>query len=477
VSSGFVRRRQFLRTAGIGLIAAPGARTLAAILPGTSNLLKPDENSASASSCAGPTRGGTFSVRDFGAKGDGSTKETAALQQAIDRCWAMGGGEVLIPAGKYLTGALALRSNTTLRLEKDATLLGSPDLADYPVMQVRWEGKWIQGHVGLIYAVDAVNLTITGPGTIAGHESLGGRPNAQDPLRRPALIEPMNCRNLHFEGFTTSYHRMWSIHLTYCEQVRIRNLTIRSTGGNGDGIDVDSSSHVWIDGCDIATGDDCISLKSGRGSEANQLMRTTEDVHISNCTFADSIFACIGIGSETSGGIRGVTIDRCKFTHARSFAIYIKSRIGRGAFIDDITCTNLQASGMVGGFLRINGISSGLKDPCPVEGDAGIPALRNYRFSQIHVDDCPLLVDATRISETKPLVGFAFRNVTGTCAKGIYLANTRHAAIQDVRVTGVSGPLLNTDQVTGTGLRGAASFDVQRFQTEESERERHPAQH
>src|SRR3984885_2168160 len=97
----------------------------------------------------------TLNARDFGAKGDGSTKDTSALQQAIDRCSVLGGGEVLIPAGNYLTGALALRSNTLLRLAKDATILGSPDLADYPVSQVRWEGKWIHGHLGLIYALDA----------------------------------------------------------------------------------------------------------------------------------------------------------------------------------------------------------------------------------------------------------------------------------------------------------------------------------
>ena len=452
-----MRRREFLRSAGLGLAGFAAAPSFASAQVGSV------AGTASGANCAGPGPGASFNVRDFGATGDGTTKDTAAMQQAIDRCWALRAREVVVPAGKYLTGALALRSNTTLRLEKDATLLGSPDLADYPVMQVRWEGKWIQGHVGLIYAVDAENIAITGPGTIAGNEPLGGRPNAQDPLRRPALIEPMNCRNVGLEGFSTSYRRMWSVHLTYCEQVHIRNLTIRSTGGNGDGIDVDSSRHVWIDGCDISTGDDCISLKSGRGSEANALMRTTENVHITNCTFADSIFACIGIGSETSGGIRGVTIDHCNFTGARSFAIYIKTRIGRGAFIEDIACTNLRASGMKGGFLAINGVSSGLQDQCPVAGDAGIPLLRNYRFAHVHLEDCPMLVDAARIDATKPLDGFSLTDVTGTCAKGMYLANTRHAVIRGIEVTGVSGALLNIDNVTGSGLHGAAQFDAVEF--------------
>ena len=146
---------------------------------------------------------------------------------------------------------------------------------------------------------------------------------------------------------------MWSIHPTCCENVLCQDLTIRSTGGNGDGIDIDSCKHVRIDACDIATGDDCIAIKSGRGAEAYALLQTTEDVLITNCTFADSIFACIGIGSETSGGIRNVRIEHCKFTHAHTFAIYIKSRPGRGAFIEDIVANDLDASGVIGGFLRI----------------------------------------------------------------------------------------------------------------------------
>ncbi len=100
-------------------------------------------------------------------------------------------------------------------------------------------------------------------------------------------------------------------------------------------------------------------------------MRPTEDVHILNCTFADSIFACIGIGSETSGGIRNVRIEHCKFTAAKTFALYIKSRPGRGAFIEDITADDLDVSGMTGGFLRFNILASGIQDADPVPGDAG----------------------------------------------------------------------------------------------------------
>jgi hypothetical protein len=216
---------------------------------------------------------------------------------------------------------------------------------------------------------------------------------------------------------------------------------------------------VRIEGCDIATGDDCISIKSGRGSEAYKLLRTSEDITISNCTMADSIFACIGIGSETSGGIRNVRIEHCKFTHAQTFALYIKSRPGRGAFIEDIVADDLDVSGTRGGFLRFNILASGIQDQEPVPGDEGIPTIKNFRFTNVRVADCPVLVDGVGIHPNKPLDGFTLANVTGTCAKGISLANIKNAEIRDVKVTGVAGPLISVHNVSGKGLDGAGQID------------------
>jgi polygalacturonase len=400
-----------------------------------------------------------LNVRDFGAAGDGAAKNTAAFQQALDRCSVLGGGEVVVPAGNYRTGAIALRSNTLLRLEKDAVISGSNDFADYPVAQVRWEGKWIPGHVGLLYAIDASHIGIAGPGRIVGHPDLSGRPTAQNPLRHPALIEMIGCRDISLDGFATEYRLMWSIHPTNCEDIVIRNLNIRSTGGNGDGIDIDSCRRVRIEGCDIATGDDCIAIKSGRGSEAYRLMQTTEDVMISGCTFADSNFACIGIGSEASGGIRNVRIEHCKFKSAKTFAIYIKTRVGRGAFIEDIVGGDLDVSGTTGGFLSLNLLTSGIQDQDPVPGMEGIPAARNLRFSRVRVENCPQLVDAVRIHPEKPLEGLALTGITGDCRKGISLANIRKAEIRNVKLSGLTGPLVSIHNVSGKGLEGAATID------------------
>ncbi|SEG62905.1 Tat (twin-arginine translocation) pathway signal sequence [Bryocella elongata] len=449
-----MQRRRFLQNTATGIAAAVTGL-------GRASGLGPEP--AKAASNAEPTAGGVeLNVRaeSFGAVGDGATKDTVALQAALDRCAVLGGGTVVVPAGNYLTGSLQLRSHTTLRLDEGAVIVGSPEMADYAVSQVRWEGRWIPGHVALVYAIDAVKVAIVGKGKIAGCDALGGRPTKTAPLRHPALIEFLRCDGVTLDGFSTSYHSMWSVHPTASRNIRISNLFIRSTGGNGDGIDIDSCSDVLIERCDIATGDDCISLKSGRGEEAYVLGLATENVVIRDCTFADSIFACIGIGSETSGGIRNVKIERCKFTGAKTFALYIKSRVGRGHSLENITAEDLDVSRMAGGFLRFNLTASGLLGEDPVPGLDGIPNAKGLVIRNVRVKDVPVLVDGMNVHPLKPLEGFTLENVTGTCAKGITLTHARHVVLKDIHVTGYAGPLLSIADVTGRGLEGAVTIEA-----------------
>jgi hypothetical protein len=350
-----------------------------------------------------------------------------------------------------------------LRLAPDAILTGSPDLADYPLTQVRWEGKWIQGHSALVYALDVEDTGMVGPGKLVGDNAIGGRPTGS--IRRPAIIETINCTNVRFEDFSTSYYHMWSVHPTLTRNIVFKGLTIRSTGTNGDGIDVDSCQQVLIDSCDISTGDDCIAIKSGRGAEAAAQIGinpavTTDGVIVSNCTLSGVGFACVAIGSETSGGIRNVRIEHCKMVHTRTHAIFIKSRVGRGAFIEDISGSDLDVTDMGQGFLQISLLTVGIVDPASVPGEEGIPRVKNFRFSGIRVSGVPSLVDAIPIDPRKPLDGFTLTNVTGTCAKGIFLTNTKNAHINGIKVTGFTGPLLSIANVTGTGLAGATTIEA-----------------
>jgi polygalacturonase len=399
----------------------------------------------------------SINVRDLGATGDGKSKDTVALQLAIERCSAFGGGEVVVPEGDYLTGALALRSGVTLRIEEGATLQGAQEMAEYPLAEVRWEGHWIKGYIGFLSATDATDIAIVGKGKIVGNPNLRGRVERETNLRYPALMEFTNCRNVRVEDISTQQYGMWSTHPVYCENVTFKGVTFKS---GADGIDVDSCRHVVIDSCTFDTMDDCVSLKSGRGAEGAAIGRVCEDVLITNCTMADANFACIGIGSETSGGVRHVRIERCKLVHAKSHAIYIKSRYGRGAFVEDVQATDIEVSGTGQGFLRINALNSGKSDDAAsVPGEAGIPQFRNFRFTNVRVTDVPLLVDARELGPEKPLDGLTLENITGTCRQGMMLVNVKNAHLSGIRVTGFDGPLLATKNVTGTGLAGAVPLD------------------
>ncbi|MFC0205820.1 glycoside hydrolase family 28 protein [Novosphingobium soli] len=444
-----VDRRGFVAAAGI-------AGGLALAIPREASARgKPAPRVAPPTAPRLPGSGLRIDPREFGARADGRTKDTAAIQQALDRCAVLGGGEVVLSGGTFLTGAIRIGSSTTLSLAQDALLRGSDDLADYPVTQVRWEGRWIPGYIGLVSAQGARDVRLVGKGRIVASRAIRGRVAASG-LRHPALLEFVDVQRLAVAGLTTEQNDMWSIHPVYCEDVLFEGLVVH---GGADGIDVDSCRRVAIARCTFDTADDCISLKSGRGLEGHALARPTEDVAIADCTFTDRRWACIGIGSETSGGIRRVSVDRCRFLSAYTFSIYIKSRPGRGAFIEDIAMRDLEVGSAGDGFLRLNFLDSGKQDPFPVPGDEGIPQVRRLSFERVRVADVPTLVQATSIHPAKPVEGFVLRAITGAAERGIFLANMRDVVLESVAVTVRSGAALSTANVTGRGLAGAAALE------------------
>jgi polygalacturonase len=394
-----------------------------------------------------------FNVRDFGAKGDGQTNDTAAFQKALDLCADAGGGTVIVPAGIYLTGSITLSSNTILRLESRANLVGSPDIADYPLVRVRWEGEFTQGHRALISAEKADHIAIVSSGSITGPPL---RLSQLRNPRGPALIEIAEATNVVLEGFAAQYQRLWSIHLLFCQNLTARNLTIRSINANGDGIDVDSCQDVLIEHCDINTGDDAISLKSGRGLEAVRIGRPTQNVVIKNCTLASSQFAALGIGSEMSGGIRNVRLENCAISGHQN-GIFIKSRDGRGGFIEDITGENLTINNSPT-FIAIDLLKKGIQATKPVTGGVEKWArLQNITFKNIKVNNVAELVAAANIPPEKPMDGLTLANITGTCRRALTLANIVNANLSGINVIGFQGPLLTMQNVKGTGLDNSAA--------------------
>ena len=404
-------------------------------------------------SCASQQRTETFDVRAFGAVGDGQTSDTAAFQKALDACKAAGGGTVFVTNGSYLIGSIVLGDNTTLKLNTNANLTGSSEVADYPLVQVRFEGEFVQGHRALISAENARNISIVGGGSITGAanpDARSGLSTLRNP-RGPVLLEFTGCTNVTLENFSTHYQRLWSIHPLFCRNFTARNLTIRSSLSNGDGIDVDSCSDVLIEHCDINAGDDAISLKSGRGAAAVTMARPTQNVVIKDCKLASSVFAAIGIGTELSGGIRNVRVESCAISGHQN-AIFLKSRDGRAGDIKNFDCENDVFSDSPT-MLAINLLNKGIQAHDPVTNNIEKwTQLTNIHFNHIRVTNITDLVLAQHVPSARPIDGLTLTDIQGTCRRAIWLANMTNVTLADINVTGYQGAFLTQTNVQGSGL-------------------------
>ena len=263
----------------------------------------------------------TYDILTFGAKGDGVTDDAVAIQKAIDRCSAEGGGIVLFPRNRvFLSGPVELKSNVELHLEATATLKANPNESIYKLSafgENRGEGMlWL-------WAKDAENISITGKGTIHGNgiafmgaeldDSYELKPLADqtfDP--RPHVLTLTNVQNLTIRNVTIKEGAYWTVHLIGCNEAVIdginllNNLKIR----NGDGIDLDHSKNVRISNCHITSGDDCICLKNRREFEQ---YGSCHDIVVTNCVMSSRSCA-IKIGSENMDSIYNVVFDNCIIT-------------------------------------------------------------------------------------------------------------------------------------------------------------------
>lgn len=253
-------------------------------------------------------------ITAFGARPGVDDPQTEAIQAAIDHQAARGGGRVSVPSGRFVTGALTLKSGVELHLSApDAVLCFTTQMnqTNYPLVLCHWEGTPCYNYSPLIYALDAHDIALTGPGMLDGqasaqtwwswhhqtenawsHEGANPQENARMALRdmnangvpvaqrrfgdghflRPNFIQLLNCTRVRLSGFTLVRSPMWQVNPVKCQSVTIEGLTLQSYGPNNDGVDPESCDGVLIQHCRFATGDDCISLKSGRdrdGREAN----------------------------------------------------------------------------------------------------------------------------------------------------------------------------------------------------------------
>ena len=285
----------------------------------------------------------TCNPRDFGAKGDGTTKDTAAIQSAIDACAAKGGGTVRLTAGTYLSAPIVLKSNITLELDKGATLLGSPDHADYPAkMEFRMPGLQ-----SLVSATNAENVTIAGEGTIDGNgeswwqeaRTVHDAGVMGNPHPRPRLVVFDHCKHVRVEGVTIQNSPMWQLVPYYCDEVFIQNVRILAPqhSPNTDAVDPFSSSNVIIDHVYADVGDDDIAIKSGAINSPGG-DDPSRDITITDCTFLHG--HGLSIGSEIAGGARNVVAERIHFEGTDN-GIRVKANRDRGNDVSDIVFTDI----------------------------------------------------------------------------------------------------------------------------------------
>jgi polygalacturonase len=284
----------------------------------------------------------TCNPRQFGAQGDGTTKDTAAIQHAIDACAADGGGTVRLTAGTYLSAPIVLKSNITLELDKGATLLGSPDHGDYPA-KTEFRLPAVQS---LVSATNAENVAITGEGVIDGQgkswwaETRGVKDAGVMGVHpRPRLVVFDHCKHVRVEGVTIQNSPFWQLVPYDCDDVIIRNIRVLAPypSPNTDAVDPFSSSNVVIDHLYADTGDDDIAIKSGAINSSGG-DNPSRNITITDCTFLHG--HGLSIGSEIAGGVQNIRAERIHFDGTDN-GIRVKAARDRGNDVSNLVFRDL----------------------------------------------------------------------------------------------------------------------------------------
>jgi len=361
----------------------------------------------------------------LGAKADGQANDAAALQGAIDRCAKGDGGVVHLTAGTYLSGPLTLRSHVYLVLDKGATLLGSPNMADYPI---RADAPWRR--LSLLHADHVEDIAITGAGTVDGNgkvwwDAQMNRQKGTPENPRPLLIDLTNSKQILIDGVTIQNSPQYNITAFWCDGLTVRNVTILNPARgapNTDGIDPVSTSHVLIEHDTIDTGDDNVAIKSGLVERGDPNVPGT-DIVIRDCIFRAG--HGLSIGSETAGGVRNVTVERVTFTGTRQ-GIRIKSARGRGNDIGNFTYRDIKMDG-VETPIEITEYYTGM-----VKDDPGQPVTEHTpKFHDITIEN----VTATGGKRAATIMGLPESPIKDLILKNVTIAAATGMVVQNAQIT------------------------------------------
>jgi polygalacturonase len=300
-----------------------------------------------------------YVITKFGVGTDSTRLQTKVIQDVIDKAEENGGGTIVVPKGVFLTGALFFKPNTRLHLQEGAVLKGSDDIANYPLLPSRMEGRSIYYYAALVNAYYVDSFSITGPGTINGNglkywkefwahrDSMRkvGKSSTNLEVHRPRLLFIWGCNNVTIQNAKLYNAGFWTTHLYQCNNVLIENCDIRSPwkpvpAPSSDGVDIDVCKNVTVRNCYISVNDDGVCVKGGKGPDAHKRAEDgiVEDVLVENCSFGD-VHAALTLGSECVHA-RNITMRNCKVDNERP-VLNLKMRPDTYQLFENITIDNV----------------------------------------------------------------------------------------------------------------------------------------
>lgn len=414
-----------------------------------------------------------FAVNEYGAKGDGTTLETAAIQGTIDRAAAVG-GTVTFEPGTYLSGSLFLKSGVTLLVPEGATIVGSEKLEDYPMLPTRIAGIEMTWPAALINVRDQQNVTITGNGTIDGdgppwwksywdlratYEPRGLRWASDYDARRPRLLLFQNSSQVQLGGgIQLKRSGFWTVQILYSHDVHVNGVIIRNNeGGKGpstDGIDIDSSRDILVEHADIDVNDDALCLKAGRDSDGLRVNRPTENVVIRDSIIRHGA-AAITIGSETSGGFHNIEAYNITALSGVPSGVLFKSARTRGGHASDIRIHDLMLEGVaIPIHITLNWnptysyatIPPDVKDAppyyhvlaTPVSPEHGLPHFRDVHIWNIKATGAATAFNVSGYPEA-PLENFRIDHLDIQAKTAGTIANAKNWSITESRIETADG--------------------------------------
>ena len=406
-----------------------------------------------------------FNVRAFGARGDGTTLDTAAIQKALDAC-EKSGGTVEFPAGTFLSQPLRLHSKTTVKLDSGATLKASTNQMDY----LKTPGDWLKAKssgefFSFISGQNLRDVTLTGSGVIDGGGAAwwGEAEKARQitpgyTLPRPNLVSLEQSTNILVENITLQNSPKYHFVPANCEDVVVSNVTILAPAraANTDAIDP-SGRHILITRCRIDVGDDNVAIKAGKKVAGRDFQ--TEDITVTDCTFLHG--HGMSIGSETAGGVRNVTVKNCTFENTEN-GLRIKSDLRRGGLVENISYSDITMSNVAPAITFTcnyqNNSSGDAKQgaaPRVEKGSENVPLFRNIQVTNLR---------ATSQKSAGIIVGLpdncisnvVFENVQISAPKGLTVRNAQGIQLKNSKIVAADGVPIISDNAKIETLENSA---------------------